>query len=641
MRVLLIDDDDYLVDRLQQALVAQHYLVEVARDGQAGLALADSFEYDLILLDLMLPSLDGISFCQQLRAKDRASSLNSRTPILLMTAQDVSTSKIAGLDAGADDYLVKPFDIDELFARMRALLRRGGADHLPLLIWGQLQLDPRTCLVHYEEQPVHLSVKEYRLLELFLRHPQRIFSHGALIDHVWAMEAMPTENAIRAQIKGLRKRLKQVGVDDCIETVYGLGYRLKEPLERVQAQAQAQHAALPQHSAPEAPVSQIWERQRHHYRDRLRVIEQAIEALYQRSLTDTLWQQALREAHTLKGSLGLFGLVQASQLVGEIEQALKGATTLNQAQLAQLEQSVQTVRQIVEQPLGDIGASSVRTSRSAAEPPLQAPQEWDWSVLIVDDDQAATEALVKTAAAWNVQTQVVTNLKQARAAIAAALPRVVLLALRFTDSPEDGLALLAELSTQHPSLPVFAIAAPLPESAPDHQRDRLRVAQLGGKGFLQKPIAPTHVLAAIVTLLQASSPAHAKILIVDDDLALLNHLYGVLQPWGFQMTLLSDPQQFWSTLEATEPDLVILDIEMPDITGLALCQVVRNDLRWGDLPILFLSAHTDEATVQQVFLMGGDDYVEKPIRAAELVARVTRRLEHARVIKKLRGLGGA
>nr|WP_275941791.1 response regulator [Nostoc sp. UIC 10630] len=129
-------------------------------------------------------------------------------------------------------------------------------------------------------------------------------------------------------------------------------------------------------------------------------------------------------------------------------------------------------------------------------------------------------------------------------------------------------------------------------------------------------------------------------MIVDDDAQLLDILRVMLQPWGFQITLLSDCQQFWQTLDKVRPDLLMLDIEIPKINGIDLCQLIRNDLHWGDLPILMISANTDDETIQRVFMAGADDYVSKPIRAAELVARVIRRLEHANVLKKLRTLGG-
>jgi len=166
------------------------------------------------------------------------------------------------------------------------------------------------------------------------------------------------------------------------------------------------------------------------------------------------------------------------------------------------------------------------------------------------------------------------------------------------------------------------------------------LAKLGGKGILQKPIAPDHVLHMGFQVLQRLTPTTGKVLIVDDDAIVLDQLHSILQPWGFDLILLSDPQRFWDTLAATHPDLIILDIEMPGVNGIDLCQVVRNDQQWGDLPILFLSAHTDEPTIQQVFSAGADDYIGKPIRAAELVARVLNRLKTARMLQTLQRLRG-
>jgi len=507
MRILLIEDDEPIANLLSQALVAQHYLVEIAADGQAGWDLAQAFEYDLILLDLRLPKLDGISFCQRLRhqGSHNSRSLNSNTPILLMTAEDVSANRVTGLDSGADDYIVKPFNPDELLARVRALLRRGRTERSPLLRWGNLQIAPSACQVSYQGKPFHLSSKEYRLLELFLRHPQQIFSHGALIEHLWALEDIPTENAVRAQIKGLRKKLKEVGVEDCIETIYGLGYRLK----------QANKLAEPREETDDKPIqkqqqiSTFWQQYQSQYCDRLSVIEQAIFALQKQILTADLRQQAKRETHTLKGSLGLFGLDHAFELLGQIEQVFQTDSPDQQQQVHWVEW-LSALRQILEHPL-----------------------------------------------------------------------------------------------PQHPLFPIEPSTVK----------------------FISEPSSQ-----------QLALSCRSRLLVVDDDVQLLSILQTILQPWGFQVTLLDDPQHFWSTLKQVSPDLLLLDIEMPECNGIDLCQRIRSDSHWGDLPILMISASNDDCTIQQVFMAGADDYVSKPIRAAELVARVTRRLEHAKLLKKLRGL---
>ncbi|MEA5511035.1 response regulator transcription factor [Crocosphaera sp. UHCC 0190] len=223
MKILLVEDDENIAIPIAEDLDDRNYVVEVAHDGQSAWELLDVFDYDLILLDVMLPKIDGIALCRQLR------SSGCKTPILMLTARDTINDRVKGLDAGADDYLVKPFDLEELSARIRALLRRGEANLLPILVWGELSVDPSTCEVSYQGEMLNLSPKEYRLLEFFLRHPRRMFSRAQILDHLWSMDQLPEEATVKAHISSLRQKLKAAGMtSDIIETVYGLGYRLKE-----------------------------------------------------------------------------------------------------------------------------------------------------------------------------------------------------------------------------------------------------------------------------------------------------------------------------------------------------------------------------------------------------------------------------
>ncbi|GAB4195587.1 MAG: hypothetical protein Fur006_42150 [Coleofasciculaceae cyanobacterium] len=223
MKILLVEDDVGLAEALMEALTDQRYVVDAVNDGEAGWAQTQAIDYDLILLDVMLPKLDGISLCQRLRTH------NYNSPILMMTARDTSADKVTGLDAGADDYVVKPIDLPELLARVRALLRRGMTSASPVLEWGGLKLDPSTYEVTYNNQPLHLTPKEYSLLELFLRSGRRVLSRSLLIEHIWSLEAPPSEDTVKAHIKSLRNKLKHVSApNDLIETVHGLGYRLKQ-----------------------------------------------------------------------------------------------------------------------------------------------------------------------------------------------------------------------------------------------------------------------------------------------------------------------------------------------------------------------------------------------------------------------------
>lgn len=223
MKILLVEDDERITDAVAEDLTDQHHVIDVAYDGQAGLELANAFTYDVILLDIMLPKMNGMTLCKQLRSQ------GCSTPILMITARDTITDKVMGLDAGADDYLVKPFDLQELSARIRALLRRGSSTLPPVLVWGNLRLDPSTCEVFYGKKLLSLSPKEYCLLEFFLRNGRRVFSRAQILEHLWPFERLPEEATVKAHIRSLRQKLEAVGAPgDLIETIYGLGYRLKQ-----------------------------------------------------------------------------------------------------------------------------------------------------------------------------------------------------------------------------------------------------------------------------------------------------------------------------------------------------------------------------------------------------------------------------
>lgn len=223
MKILLVEDDDRIANALSEALTDQNYTVDLANNGQEGMDLAEAFSYDLILLDVMLPKLSGIALCQHLRRS------GCHIPILMLTAKDTSSDKVMGLDAGADDYVIKPFDLQELLARIRALLRRGNAALLPSLEWEMLHLNPSTCEVAYGSEPLRLTPKEYGLLELFLRNGNRVLSRAAIIEHVWPFADVPSEETVKVHLKELRRKLRLAGAPaDLIETVYGLGYRLRD-----------------------------------------------------------------------------------------------------------------------------------------------------------------------------------------------------------------------------------------------------------------------------------------------------------------------------------------------------------------------------------------------------------------------------
>jgi DNA-binding response OmpR family regulator len=368
MKILAIEADELTAHNLVAALLSQYYTVEVAPDGETGWEFVQAFAYDLVLVDVRLPQLDGISLCQRMR------SGGYTMPILLLTERDNRRDRLRGLDAGADDtYPLEPFDAEDLLARVRALLRRPVVTALPVLEWRDLRLDPSTCEVTYLGQPLSLTPKEYALLELFLRNTHRVFSCAAILDRLWAFQDVPGEYAVRTHIKDLRQKLKGVGAPaDTIETVYGMGYRLKQK---------------------EIPIS----------------------------------------------------------------------------------------------------------------------------------------------------TQV----------------------------------------------------------------------------------------------LHRGNPPDARVMVVDDDPKILEILRTLLEPWGLKVTTLDDPRRFWETLTAVAPDLLVVDLKMPHISGVELCQIVRNDAHWGGLPIVCLTDQMDTMLIERVFAVGADDFASKPIVGPELVARILNRLERFRLWQRL------
>jgi DNA-binding response OmpR family regulator/HPt (histidine-containing phosphotransfer) domain-containing protein len=495
MKILLVEDDICITSALLEGLSAHNYLVNTTENGQTGLDLAKTFDYDVILLDVILPGLDGITLCRQLRAQ------GCQTPILILSAKAESGDRVVGLEAGADDYVIKPFEFSELLARIQALLRRGRETSPAVLEWGELSLNAQSQQVFYQGQDIHLTPKEYGLLELFLRNPHQLFTRSAILDHLWALDKYPGEEAVNTHIKVLRQKLKAAGLTSrVIETVYGMGYRLKSTQnskhEAAQPQMQASraktHLSASERQEAEAKVAEsvakVWELFKVHWQDQLNLLRQVSNQLATGDVDRALVKQANIAAHRLVGALGTFGRPEGTEVARRIETLLTDDVEPDPSTALHLSNLIERLRQIIEGP--------------GIEP-------------------------------------------------------------------------------KPSKLPQVAIA-------------------------------------------------QEKVMVVDDDPQILAFLTKVLESLGLQVKTLENPQRLWEVLEATAPNLLILDIEMPFLNGIDLCQMIRNDSRWGDIPILFLTAHTNPQTQHRVFAAGADDYVAKPIVQTELVTRVLNRLERVR-----------
>ncbi|HEY2957582.1 MAG TPA: response regulator transcription factor [Actinomycetota bacterium] len=222
MRALVVEDELKMAALLRRGLTEEGYGADVARTGQDALWMAQSVPYDAIVLDVMLPDLDGFDLCRELRGN------GVWTPVLMLTARDGVEDRVAGLDSGADDYLTKPFSFAELLARLRALTRRGPAARPTVLAVGQLRLDPATRQVWRGEAEVELSAKEFALLETFMRRPGQVLSRLDLLDHAWDYGYENRSNVVDVYVRYLRAKIDRPFGCQSIETVRGAGYRLRQ-----------------------------------------------------------------------------------------------------------------------------------------------------------------------------------------------------------------------------------------------------------------------------------------------------------------------------------------------------------------------------------------------------------------------------
>ncbi|MEM6869399.1 MAG: response regulator, partial [Cyanobacteria bacterium P01_C01_bin.121] len=448
MRILLIEDDEVLTDVLVDTLQQQRYVVDTVDDGRFGLEYAQSGTYDLLLIDVGLPRLDGISLCQEIRAE------GNTTPILLMTAKNAPDEKIRGLDAGADDYLTKPLDIAELHARLRALLRRGEVVPTSVLAIGRLRLDPMSCEVTYADSPLKLTPKEYSLLELFLRNPTRVFSRSHIIEHLWTFDDPPLEDSVKAHIKGLRRRLKKAGADGWIENVYGLGYKLSPKID-YEALAQPPQGSVAQQNSSKQTVKQdteatvaspvvsnapvegsvkdsvkesgegveagsvedsveqqfqqamakLWQQHRHSMAERMSALKQAEDDLKLGALAKDVQQSAAKAAHKLAGVLGMFGQDDGTETARSLETLLSDeAAELSLAQVSALIEQLNTSLAAAEQTLGTTVASpstALADSRNEISGEVSvSPTVATATILAVDDDPVFLDTLAPLLQPW-------------------------------------------------------------------------------------------------------------------------------------------------------------------------------------------------------------------------------------------------
>jgi DNA-binding response OmpR family regulator len=612
MKILLVEDDELIAQTLENVLRDRHYIVDRADEGDLGWEFVEAYDYDLILLDIILPKLNGIEFCKRLR------SVGNQTPVLLLTAQNSSSKKVIGLDAGADDYVVKPFEITELLARIRVLLRRRNSLLSPVLQWGELSLNSSTHEVVYQEKILNLTPKEYRLLEFFLRSSDnRVLTRKMILDRLWDIEEAPSENAIAAHIKDLRRKLKQAGANsDFIETVYGIGYRLKAL--KTEASSKKTEQQLRQQTKKE--LAAVWQKFEHINNERLAILERANHAWQKGALESQLLQQAQLAAHKLAGGLGVFGFAQGSRLALKMEELLKIELKADQAK-----------------KFSELLATLKNSLKPNFEPPLNLINQNLPVILAVDNQPQLIQQLGAEMASIGMVFKVVKKPISLGKALVMTNVDAIIWEFSLADCTVETIDEFVQIFEDKLPLSVilFTDCDQGEEKLNSMTSLRLKIARLNHHILLQRSTLDIQATKLIVKALQQSQQKVAKILVVDDDPEIPAAIKNLLNPLQIDLTVLNNSLDLWQIITELEPDLLILDVAMPHLTGIELCQLLRDDLRWQKLPILFFTVHNDLNTVQQILRAGGNDCISKTQGSSQLVSTIFNHLNRGQLLTSL------
>lgn len=691
MRVLLIEDDTTTRKAIEELLHAYNYIVDVAENGVLGWEMAKRLDYDLILLDIVLPELNGITLCRRLRQHQQT------VPIIFLTSCSTLSDKLEGLNAGADDYIMKSSDPQELLARIQASLRRGFYNPEFVLRWGNLVLDPKTRSVTYNQQALSFSRKEFQILGLLMRHPNWVLSRQAIIDQVWGVgEDPPSESTVKSHIKAIRRKFKALTDDSIIETVYGQGYRLNATMAHTAApatptaldgeaaiaqtslqpsapdhpnqsaaslsqpaltdQAQSIHASADSQShqtrpAPQtsilsaaqrqqlqANLDQLWHQAKQTAWQRLNTIEQLLYFLQTGLPNQELLDQMMYIAHKLAGSLGTFGQIEASQTAYQLERLVQSAAAtlfpLNSdpSDFAQNTAAhhispnpepdldlVAAAQQLIQSIRTDLDRDRSLDAVVQSLPPLPHQSSQKPCLLIIDADVDLVQPIVNAAPDWSMRAAIAPDLNTAEAAILQHQADIILLHISCHQEKLNGLQFLRHLYDQANSIPVVVYSSEL------NKADRLQAIRSGAVAFVPRPAVPEKVLSIVQQHLPHPEP-NFHVLAVDDDEQQLMMLQTYMENEGLQFTGLGQPERLLETLQANQPDLVLLDVLMPKISGIELCQILRSDAEYRTLPIMMLTHYDDLSTRQRAVWVGADAVLSKHDPISATLSRIQARL---------------
>lgn len=386
------------------------------------------------------------------------------------------------------------------------------------------------------------------------------------------------------------------------------------------------------HSAAEVPggdplaaVRAIFERYRGDIEAQVDRVEAVAVALLEDNLDESARREAERDAHKLAGSLGTFGFAPGSKIAREIEFLLQGTDALTRHDTLRLSELVVALREVIDSDGKEASAPSGSSQAEASE----GRQTGTVKVLVIDEDSDLVTRLTMELASRGAHVMAASDAESARSRLDAEPPDAVMLDLGMGTGHDMGLLLLGEIAARYQGLPIVVL------TERDSFIDRVEVARRGGRGFIQKPQTPSLIADVIWAAIESSKRGIPTILTVDDDPLITEAIRSLLEPQGMRVVSANVASATWELLEEHDPDLVILDIDMPKVSGIEICRTMRSDQRWAATPVVFLTARVDAETVVDVFGAGADDFVPKPLIPAEFLARVLGRLERVELLRSI------
>ncbi len=626
VKILLVDDDHRFTTTAKEILENKLYKIDVLNKGGKVADFILKNNYDLLILDIMIPDINGITICRNLRSSD------CDIPILLLTALTQKNDKLNAFEAGADDYLVKPVDWDELIARIRALLRRKKVYQEPILVWGKIKIFTENKQSFYDDQKLNLTPTQFEILHTFCKQPNRVYSYEDLIQKLWELwdGEPPTNDTIRSHIKGLRKSLEKAGAPkDIIETQYRLGYRIKKISDNPQnTTTKKEQTTNPltdtdkknrelQQKKIETALEIMWEQYKQSVWDDLQVLQN-----YNNNLTFKLDpEEIIIKAHSLVGFLGSIGLKTASNICREIEQLLKNNGD-NQAIQIELDKLALTLKNLDDLKLKQPNNNKTSSSENSTKQVSLISQ-----ILLISQSSSLTTKLQELGNSWNLNLELIDDFSEIKTRLETKQYQGIVVEF-YPEDKKHGRRkkIINFLKDKYPDIPLIIL------SKREDLATRLEVAKYKVNSFISQNLFPEQIIKIVYQLLHPSSTK--KVILVDDDCKFHQIFRQILGEDHLEIITLSDPYQLLDAMETIVPELLVLDLQIPKVNGIDLCRVIRNDPRWYKLPIIFLTAYLTEDIIDQLIAVGADDFISKSRIETELHHRIITHLQRSQRLEK-------